>query len=767
MAMPAASRTASQTTPARPSISPLSTASKKLNSSPIATRDATMQDVEAQLNSEMGMEAADNDADLGDGQDDRSSSLSDPEDDNDDMDGLNGVADNITEEEQSGARRDLEVDSEAETERLDQTPQKLRKHADALGRTPSKLSQAATAEDDLSDPPSPLPAGPGAASSTSTVATAGQKRKRSEDDGDSPLTSAESDIGESPRKRSHEITADTPAHNFDDAAARLERAEEREGTPAADGAVAKGGKGRKGRPKGKKHEQANAQPTADAAEPEEEQAIEDNQPKTEEDLAAKKEATTLYDDVAKQFRAFRERLTNERLAVLTSELHLLSQPECEYPEYLRQVACVDARLNKQISEAHAYYNYRMRSLRDRVLGDRAQLHSQHFQTVRELRDDVLDQLGEDWYAIQKERRSGDEAADERYIYKFPKKRSDHVKQQAKYNQEVSILSGMAKYVGFPAAPDLAGADVRAWEEDARAMKVTIRTRNHSAGDSLLTSLQLSKRGAQPTHAPQQHQQHPPQQPTYLAGPTVPAFAPDERLAHEQFYEQNAWARPQAPIHQSHAHPLGSGVGTPGISHTPDWAADPNPTARNLMHNLYQRNQVSSPLATPARHSGGGDGADALPSSVMAQPPTATSAIADRMNLLSQLSRANGGDREPPSSSPLTAIPRPKYDGDLTGFRNISGISAISGASTIDAPPEADNNHHYRHDEAPKHPLPHLIAQPSAPQQVFDTSQLHRHPAESGREVYSSAGFRPKEGAFGTPTPAPLMPSGGREGNGAS
>ncbi len=138
-----------------------------------------MQDVQAQLNLEMGMDNTDHDADLVD-EDNRSSSLSEPDEDDDLLDDGDALGDDMTEAEGQGARKDLEADSEAETERLDQTPQKLRKNADALGRTPSKLSQAATAEDELSDPPSPIPLEPGAASSTSTIATAGKYRLRTE-----------------------------------------------------------------------------------------------------------------------------------------------------------------------------------------------------------------------------------------------------------------------------------------------------------------------------------------------------------------------------------------------------------------------------------------------------------------------------------------------------------------------------------------------------------------------------------------------------------
>lgn len=106
--------------------------------------------------------------------DDCSSSLSEPEDDPDDVLPRYDTIDGMDKHEAVVAHSSLEIDSEAETERLEQTPQKLRNHADSIGKTPSKLAHAETVEDDLSDPPSPLPAGAGAGSSTSTILTAGE-----------------------------------------------------------------------------------------------------------------------------------------------------------------------------------------------------------------------------------------------------------------------------------------------------------------------------------------------------------------------------------------------------------------------------------------------------------------------------------------------------------------------------------------------------------------------------------------------------------------
>ncbi|KAK5127130.1 hypothetical protein LTR85_008490 [Meristemomyces frigidus] len=716
-------------------------------------------------------------AELGEEQDDRSSSLSEPEDEQDEEELHNGLTAAFERRPELSAQKSLDVDSEAETERLEETPQKLRKHADSVGRTPSKLSQAATVEDELSEPPSPIPVGAGAASSTSTVATAGRltqcaqtapassatdvtpigkKRKRSGST-ESSLTSADSELDESPRKRSQELpiplgkedehevgtigTAEVAVEEVVEDTAALE---ELQGTPVA--AAVKALKGKKGKQKGRKPKDAVAdvepelEPTEAEAEPSEETVA-----KTAEQRQQKAEAATLFEEVAKQFTAFRDRLYTERLATMTAELNSLSQPDCQHPEYLRQVACVTARRDKQIREANAYYHYRLNATRQRTLGDRSQMHSQYYQHVRELREDVLYDLGEEWYNIQKERRQQYQEKDEAYIFKYPTKKSAQIRQQAKYNQEVSVLSGVAKYVGFPAAPEIGPAEGDAMEDDLKAMKVRQSALRSGSAQIVDFAGQIPKRVQQPTVHRQVSQQV-----IYPAAPIVSAQS--ERLAHEQFIEQNAWAQPQRPIHTH---------GTPNLTHTPDWAEPgPHNSARNLIRNLSgQVHRTNSPFATPMpqkrtqpdKSSSGtvavnSDGAEP-PSSVLAAPPTS-----DRMHHLHQASSNQ--------VSPLVVNKYRQNGTELTGFRNISNISGVSGASTIDAPPESaekerereqQHQHRYQHQPQPNKTLPALLSEISAPQRAFDTSQLHGHVQER-REVYPNAGFRPQEGAFGTPAP---------------
>lgn len=447
-------------------------------------------------------------AEIFDQADDRSSSLSDPDDDQEeDQYPMNGLAKLPGDSKKPATNLPAEVDSEAETERLEQTPQKMRSNADNLGKTPSKLGHATAIDDELSDLPSPSAVDPGATSSTSTVATtgkslksayveplnfsdqilthelaAGLKRKRSESI-ESSLTSAASDLGESPQKRSHDSpTADIEDNKIPDERADIAEENEREDPEAVEEVEAaqevqpraKGTKGRKGKPRGKPKKEVikgieteQPLPVDSPGEEKSEEAV----AKAAEEAKQKAAAAADYESLAKQFATFRERLNRQRLAEVEAELEMLQDPRSKHPEYLRQVACIDARLLKQKTEIDAWFKYKKQALVRTTLAERSQCFSQYFQTVREQREDVMSKLGDDWYDIQKERRQGDDM-DTRHIYKLQTKKSEQLRQQAKYNQEVSVLSGVAKYVGFPAAPDISGVEDDAVEEDLKAMQVS-------------------------------------------------------------------------------------------------------------------------------------------------------------------------------------------------------------------------------------------------------------------------------------------------------
>jgi hypothetical protein len=165
------------------------------------------------------------------------------------------------------------------------------------------------------------------------------------------------------------------------------------------------------------------------------------------------------------------RLCDEQIAQYEQELEMLKQPNCLHPEYLAMVKCIDDRRTEKIAYEKQLLQYKQKNLEIITTAERHQLHSQYFQTVRDEREEILTDCNQRIFELQRGRRQlGVEEVD--YMIKLPEKRSDQIRHQAAYNLEVSILAGVAKYVGFPAAPDVRPARPSEIDDDLRAMKVS-------------------------------------------------------------------------------------------------------------------------------------------------------------------------------------------------------------------------------------------------------------------------------------------------------
>ncbi|KAF2435829.1 hypothetical protein EJ08DRAFT_291242 [Tothia fuscella] len=450
--------------------------------------------------------------------DSRSSSLSDPDDAMEDRANPSNK-DNM-------AIDDAEGDSEAETDVL--TPRKAKSAtlptngtSNNVDKSPSKLIQQLLPDD--SSPPlvesiaedipptssnlfthtlSPSPSkdahpSPNIDQDTNTNS---RKRKRT-----ASLTSSLSDTDEPLAKRrssSHKDmeapTSPPEAGVLDlqdaDMEEKLEHVEEaispEEGaangvnedeaaTPVPTIAV-KGRRGKKGKRKGgrKPFGQAESELIGDPAEAlaEEEDAAEVVEAEAEEEdnssngelVAKKRSAMDAFNGIEKEFAAFRERHLNEQLLQINRDLDLLRHDL--HPEYLAQQRCIDNHRDTKLKHERALQGYKNESLRIKIVAERTQLHSQFFQEVRELKEKTLEKCYTDLYALQKDRRRW--GADEsNYNYLYNPKRTLQIQQQASYNLEVSILSGVAKHVGFPAAPDINGLVTADIDSDFAAMQV--------------------------------------------------------------------------------------------------------------------------------------------------------------------------------------------------------------------------------------------------------------------------------------------------------
>ncbi|KAG5300945.1 transcriptional regulatory protein DEP1 [Histoplasma ohiense] len=517
----------------------------------------------------------------------RSSSLSDLDDalDNDHLDIESPKLEKLA----------SEIDSEAETERIEESPSHPRNrtnivlNAGIFETSPSKLAQSTTYDelnDDEDDEPETSPsklrrkASTNGVLATDNVATTdgrellnasletiNKKRKRLDSEGD---VSPESGEEEPLRKRRGSVpvsgTASKSLPDFPPTptiAEALQKTGETspDETPVAEetqsldarAPVSRGKRGKKGKRKGRNVKQAyddaeaESVPAPEDAEQDvnglaDEQVAEEEEQaepvdeaddtevvsKAEEELMKKSTAMDLLVTLERQFATLRDRIYDERIANLNNELSQLTEENATHPEYLRQLSIIENYRDDKIKYERTLFKYKLSSLFNKSQAERCQTNSSYFQRAREVREKYLDDASSLHYRIQQDRFQNAEASPNFFI-SFPTRRSQQIAQQTAYNKEVSILSGVAKYVGFPAAPAILPARQNETDED------------------------LAKMGIDPRSINAPHSFPRPSLPrsTFTTTPSTTA----RPGAAEEFLEHTPWANPQHSSHEQYLQQL--------------------------------------------------------------------------------------------------------------------------------------------------------------------------------------------------------------------
>lgn len=150
---------------------------------------------------------------------------------------------------------------------------------------------------------------------------------------------------------------------------------------------------------------------------------------------------------------------------------MLRQAEPNHPDYIAMMRCIDDRRDERIRIANRLLDLKIQTLKVSARAGRSQILTQYQQDVREIRERYLEMLGKEWYDIQHDRRAFSGTPQD-YGLRFPTRKSEQIRQHIAYSHEVSILSGVAKYVGFPAAPHMTPASNDEFEEDMIKMGVS-------------------------------------------------------------------------------------------------------------------------------------------------------------------------------------------------------------------------------------------------------------------------------------------------------
>lgn len=189
-----------------------------------------------------------------------------------------------------------------------------------------------------------------------------------------------------------------------------------------------------------------------------------------ERLQKRKAAADALTQIELEFAKLRDKLYEERISDIDEEIRLVN--EGTHPELVTMMEAVNKRRDDKIRLYNTQLRYALHSQHTTMTATRSQLHSQYAQHVREICERYLDRVSEGLYQIQRERRATDMLVQD-YTYRISEDRATRMRERQAYNMEVQILSGIAKYIGFPAAPEVKGVAANEMQQDLEAMGIAV------------------------------------------------------------------------------------------------------------------------------------------------------------------------------------------------------------------------------------------------------------------------------------------------------
>ncbi|KAK6505555.1 hypothetical protein TWF481_007449 [Arthrobotrys musiformis] len=171
------------------------------------------------------------------------------------------------------------------------------------------------------------------------------------------------------------------------------------------------------------------------------------------------------------FAQLRDKIVEERVAEIDKEIAMLH--DGTHPELILMSQSIETHKREKIEKANILLSFQQQTAEVERIANRAAIWAQYNQEIRETREKCFSEANTQWWAIHRERRAADTSLSD-YVYRIPKSLSTQINHRNRYNAEVSLLSGIAKHVGFPAAPSIAGASADEVRADLEAMGVRRR-----------------------------------------------------------------------------------------------------------------------------------------------------------------------------------------------------------------------------------------------------------------------------------------------------
>ncbi|KAK9460455.1 Sds3-like-domain-containing protein [Lipomyces oligophaga] len=233
----------------------------------------------------------------------------------------------------------------------------------------------------------------------------------------------------------------------------------------------------------KQEEQGQGEQEPDEQEPEVEEEEEEEEKKspkkkrkhdeeeTEQERMLTGRARTSLTDIEVDFAKFRDQLYEDKVVRLNADIELCL--EGKHPELAAINSQIEAIRDEKLKLANARLSYRRRCVENQTRSFRSHIHQQFYKNVANLRAKMISDITESWYKVNRERRSMDSLVPF-YNYRVPDKQSTIFRQRQAQYQEIALLSGLSKYVGFPAAPEIKAATQDEIADDLEALRPPVK-----------------------------------------------------------------------------------------------------------------------------------------------------------------------------------------------------------------------------------------------------------------------------------------------------
>jgi hypothetical protein len=124
-----------------------------------------------------------------------------------------------------------------------------------------------------------------------------------------------------------------------------------------------------------------------------------------------------------------------------------------HPELESVYSRIEERREEKLRLAKKHLEYKQKCIAIQTRAGREQAHQQFMKEVADSRASLLLRTTEEWYRVNRERRAMDTLVQD-YTFRPPESHSSQLRELSSLNYEISLLTGISKYIGFPAAPEI-------------------------------------------------------------------------------------------------------------------------------------------------------------------------------------------------------------------------------------------------------------------------------------------------------------------------